>query len=75
MAGKYEKFGCIFGPALFKFSSIFIVGLVLILLNVLAEHLVDSIRAAEYNDGTISNKVRPAGTRTLDLDSVRGNAL
>lgn len=74
MAGKYEKFGCIFGPALFKFSSIFIVGLVLILLNVLTEHLVDSIRA-EYNDGTISNKVRPAGTRTLDLDSVRGNVL
>lgn len=74
MAGKCEKFGCIFGPALFKFSSIFIVGLVLILLNVLTEHLVDSIRA-EYNDGTISNKVRPAGTRTLDLDSVRGNVL
>lgn len=75
MAGKYEKFGCIFGPALFKFSSIFIVGLVLILLNVLTEHLVDSIRA-EYNDGTISNnKVRPTGTRTLDLDSVRGNVL
>lgn len=74
MAGKCEKFGCIFGPALFKFSSIFIVGLVLILLNVLTEHLVDSIRA-EYNDGTISNKGRPTGTRTLDLDSVRGNVL
>ena len=57
MSEKYKKVGWIFGPPPMKFSPIFVVGLVLILSNVLAEHLVDSIEA-EYNHGSITNKAR-----------------